>query len=79
LEVKDQPGVLAEVANIFAKHNVSVETVEQSIASKRSNPTAQLLIGTHDAKDSALTAVVQALSTSSAVDSITSVIRVEGN
>ena len=79
LEVKDQPGVLAEVANIFANHNVSVETVEQSIASKRENPTAQLLIGTHDAKDSALTAVVQALSTSNAVDSITSVIRVEGN
>ena len=79
LEVKDQPGVLAEVANIFAQHNVSVETVEQSIANKRSNPTAQLLIGTHDAKDSALTAVVQALSTSNVVDSITSVIRVEGN
>lgn len=79
LEVKDQPGVLAEVANIFAKHNVSVETVEQSVAASRAKPTAQLLIGTHDAKDSALTAVVQALSTSDAVDSITSVIRVEGN
>ena len=79
LEATDQPGVLAEVANIFAQHNVSVETVEQSIANKRSNPTAQLLIGTHDAKDSALTAVVQALSTSNVVDSITSVIRVEGN
>jgi homoserine dehydrogenase len=56
-----------------------VETVEQSIATSRQNPTAQLLIGTHDAKDSALTAVVQALSASNAVDSITSVIRVEGN
>lgn len=79
LEVNDQPGVLAEVATTFAKHNVSVETVEQSIDPTRKKATAQLLIGTHDAKDSALTAVVQALSASSAVDSITSVIRVEGN
>ena len=79
LEVKDQAGVLAEVANIFANHDVSVETVEQSIDPSRAKATAQLLIGTHDAKDSALTAVVQALSASDVVDSITSVIRVEGN
>jgi homoserine dehydrogenase len=30
LEVSDQPGVLAAVATVFAKHNVSIESMEQA-------------------------------------------------
>lgn len=75
LEAKDQPGVLANIATIFADHGVSVETVEQSINPRK---TATLMVGTHEATEAALQAVVSALAVSDAVESITSVIRVEG-
>lgn len=78
LEVTDQPGVLAQVANIFAHHNVSIETVEQSAKMIEAETTAWLEIGTHQASDKALAAVVAELESSAAVEQITSVIRVEG-
>ncbi|MEY4390827.1 MAG: hypothetical protein RLZZ400_570 [Actinomycetota bacterium] len=80
IQAKDQPGVLAQIAALFASHGVSVETVEQ-VANPRidgSAPTANLMIGTHESTDAALSAVVQSLAASEAVESITSVIRVEG-
>lgn len=75
LEAKDQPGVLASIASTFAEFGVSVETVEQSINPRK---TATLMVGTHEATESSLRAVVKALAASDAVESITSVIRVEG-
>jgi homoserine dehydrogenase len=75
LEAKDQPGVLASIANTFAAHGVSVETVEQSINARK---TATLMVGTHEATEASLAAVVVSLAASDAVESITSVIRVEG-
>ncbi len=75
LEAKDQPGVLASIASTFAEFGVSVETVEQSINPRK---TATLMVGTHEATESSLRAVVAALAASDAVESITSVIRVEG-
>jgi homoserine dehydrogenase len=78
LEVTDQPGVLAAVASIFASHNVSIETVEQSSKMIQAETTAWLEIGTHEASDKALAAVVNELDASAAVEQITSVIRVEG-
>jgi len=80
LEVTDQPGILAKIANVFADHNVSIETVEQSvrqIGGKR-RPTATLEVGTHVATEASLSAVVKTLAANAAVESITSVIRVEG-
>jgi homoserine dehydrogenase len=80
LEVTDQPGILAKIANVFADHHVSIETVEQSvrqIGGKRRS-TATLEVGTHVATDASLSAVVEALAANAAVESITSVIRVEG-
>ncbi len=78
LEVSDQPGVLAQVANIFAKHDVSIEMVEQSSKMIEAETTAWLEIGTHLATDKALAEVVAELRSSPAVEQITSVIRVEG-
>ncbi len=78
LEVTDQPGVLATVANAFAKFDVSIETVEQSAKMIEAESTAWLEIGTHEATDKALAQVVEELRNSSAVEQITSVIRVEG-
>ena len=77
LEVKDQPGVLAKIATLFSTHNVSIETVEQAVLG-RDSTTASLEIGTHLASDRALTGVVEALISNDAVESVLSVIRVEG-
>ena len=76
LEATDQPGVLAAIANIFASHEVSIEFVEQTPTPGRK--TANLEIATHEATDAALSAVVAALAASDSVESITSVIRLEG-
>lgn len=77
LEVKDQPGVLAKIATLFSNHNVSIETVEQAVLGRESS-TASLEIGTHLASDRALDGVVEALKSNDAVQSVSSVIRVEG-
>ena len=68
--------MLAAIANTFATHEVSIEFVEQNPTPGKK--TANLEIGTHEATDAALSAVVAALAASDAVESITSVIRVEG-
>ncbi|MEY4000634.1 MAG: hypothetical protein RLZZ626_989 [Actinomycetota bacterium] len=75
LETSDAPGVLAKVASIVADGGVSIETVEQNADDK---DTATIEIGTHEATDAALTAVVNHLAASEVVESIISVLRVEG-
>ncbi|MCU1583244.1 MAG: homoserine dehydrogenase [Microbacteriaceae bacterium] len=82
LRVIDEPGVLAAVATLFSGHGVSVETVEQSVAAPGRGDaaaTATLVIGTHEASESDLSATVAALETSQVVSSVTSVLRVEGS
>ncbi|MCU1506770.1 MAG: homoserine dehydrogenase [Microbacteriaceae bacterium] len=82
LRVIDEPGVLAAVATLFSDHGVSVETVEQSVAAPGRGDaaaTATLVIGTHEASESDLSATVAALETSQVVSSVTSVLRVEGS
>jgi len=78
LEVSDEAGVLAAIANVFAKHSVSIETVEQSAKMIEAETTAWLEIGTHLASDKALSEIVEELRNTTSVEHITSVIRVEG-
>ena len=86
LDVADLPGVLAEVAGVLSDHGVSVHSVEQTggvppLASHDDSAgpaTATLIIGTHRARESALAATVDALRTTPVVNSVTSVLRVEG-
>jgi homoserine dehydrogenase len=81
LHVADQPGVLAEIAQIFAETGASIETVVQSggagVAAAQT-PTATLVIGTHAALEASLAATVEALRASAAVTSIAHVLRIEG-
>jgi homoserine dehydrogenase len=74
LDVADRRGVLATVAGVFAKHEVSIATVRQS----GRDADAQLVIVTHGAPDANLAATVEELSTLDIVRSIASVLRVEG-
>jgi homoserine dehydrogenase len=74
LDVADRAGVLATVAGMFAKHDVSIATVRQS----GRGTDATLVIVTHVAPDAALAATVEELRSLDIVRSIVSVLRVEG-
>lgn len=79
LDVADRPGVLAQVAQIFADHDVSIETVRQQLrGSADGGSRAQLVVVTHQAGDAALSSTVDGLAGLSVVQAVTSVMRVEG-
>jgi len=80
LVVKDQPGVLAAIAQVFSDHAVSVETLHQS-ASGAGAPgveTATLVIQTHSALEARGRETVEALAANPVVVGVTNVLRVEG-
>jgi homoserine dehydrogenase len=74
LDVADRPGVLAPVAEAFARHDVSIRSVRQ----EGRGDEAYLVIVTHTARESALAATVADLSAMEAVRAVDSVMRVEG-
>jgi homoserine dehydrogenase len=74
LDVADRAGVLATIASVFARHDVSIATVRQA----GRGDDATLVIVTHLATDAALTATVAELRGLEIVRSIASVLRVEG-
>ncbi|MGH3448759.1 MAG: ACT domain-containing protein, partial [Nocardioidaceae bacterium] len=74
IDVDDQPGVLAAVAEMFAQHGVSLQTVRQ----EGRGDDAQLVVVTHMARDAALAATVEELRALETVRDVTSVMRVEG-
>jgi homoserine dehydrogenase len=74
LRVADESGVLAAIANEFAKHEVSIQAVRQD----GEGDSARLMIRTHIAPDSRLRATVEALENMSAVRNVIGVMRVEG-
>ncbi len=74
LEVADQPGVLAAVAQAFAARDVSIQTVRQ----EGHGADASLVLVTHTASDAALSATVEDLRGLPAVRGVASVMRVEG-
>ncbi|MDO4412044.1 homoserine dehydrogenase [Cutibacterium sp.] len=81
LQVRDQPGVLAEVAKIFASHSVSLQTVQQSAveANDRADGwSATLKILTHEARECDVKQCVNELTGHHYVNSDPRVIRVEG-
>jgi homoserine dehydrogenase len=82
LDVADRPGVLAQVAQVFAQHEVSIETVRQQLLKadldQPGDGRASLVVVTHTATDAALSATVDALAALPTVRGVTSVMRVEG-
>ncbi|MGZ4594884.1 MAG: homoserine dehydrogenase [Actinomycetes bacterium] len=75
LDVADRAGVLAQVATAFADHDVSIESVRQDM---HGTDDAELVIVTHRALDSALSATVEALRGMPIVRGVRSMMRVEG-
>jgi homoserine dehydrogenase len=74
LDVADRPGVLAPVAETFAKRGVSIKAVRQ----EGRGEDAQLIIVTHTARESALAGTVADLAAMEPVRAVDSVLRVEG-
>ena len=74
LDVDDKAGVLAQVAQIFAQHDVSIQTVRQSGRGED----ARLVVATHSATDAALSNTVEQLRAMPTVRAVASVMRVEG-
>ena len=74
LDVADKPGVLAQVAQVFAAHEVSIAAVRQ----RDRHATASLVIVTHLAPDAALQATVEEIGKMDVVHEVVSVMRVEG-
>ena len=74
IDVDDRAGVLAAVANAFADHDVSIQTVRQ----EGRGADAQLVVVSHAAPDASLSSVVARLRTLDSVREVTSVMRVEG-
>ena len=74
LDVADKPGVLAKVAETFAKGDVSIQTVRQN----GRGDDAELIVMTHKATDAALAKTVAGLENLDVVKGVESVLRVEG-
>jgi homoserine dehydrogenase len=80
LDVADQPGVLAKIAQLFAEHGVSIEIMRQTIHRDADSnvESAELRIVTHRASEAALAATVEAVKGLDVINSVTSGLRVEG-
>ena len=74
LDVADKPGVLAPVAEAFARHGVSIQAVRQTSRGED----ALLIIVTHEARDADLATTVSELQALPVVRAVASVMRVEG-
>ncbi|MDE3724774.1 MULTISPECIES: homoserine dehydrogenase [Nocardiopsis] len=73
LDVADRPGVLSKVAEIFARHQVSIKNVRQ----EGRGEDAQLVLVSHPAPDAALSRTVDDLRGHDMVREVASVMRVE--
>jgi homoserine dehydrogenase len=76
LHVEDKAGVLAQITQVFAEHEVSLESVLQH--PNPHNPKAEIIIITHDANQASMKNVLKHFETMDAIDTIKSVYRVEG-
>ncbi|KUI33292.1 homoserine dehydrogenase [Mycobacterium sp. GA-2829] len=80
MNVADRPGVLSSVAAEFAKREVSIAEVRQEgVVDEGGQPCgARIVVVTHRATDAALSETVSALADLDAVQSVNSVLRMEG-
>ena len=76
LHVEDRAGVLAQITQIFASHEVSLESVLQQ--PNETNPEAEIIIITHDANKAAVDRVLDQFRTLGVIRKVKSVYRVEG-
>ncbi|GGG20235.1 homoserine dehydrogenase [Paenibacillus abyssi] len=76
LHVDDRAGVLAQITQVFAEYEVSLESVLQQ--PNPSNPEAEIIVITHDANKAAMNKVLQKFESLDVIRKVKSVYRVEG-
>jgi homoserine dehydrogenase len=76
MSVKDQPGVLAEIASILGKHGISIASVLQT-THNRPNNIAELVMITHPAIVQNLNLSITEIQKSNEIKKIDSLIRIE--
>ncbi len=76
LHVDDKAGVLAKITQVFAEHEVSLESVLQQ--PNDSNPKAEIIIITHDANKAKMNKVIEHFNRLDVIQQIKSIYRVEG-
>jgi len=74
LDAADQPGVLATIAGVFGKHEVSIQSMQQ----KGQGEEARLIFVTHLAREAALAATIHEVRELDVVRRVGSVLRVVG-
>jgi homoserine dehydrogenase len=81
MNVADKPGVLSSVAAEFAKREVSIAEVRQEgvVDEDGRRVGARIVVVTHTATDAALSETVHALADLDSVNSVASVLRLEGS
>lgn len=79
MDVHDRPGVLAEVGATFAKHGISVRSLQQSAGDGSSGRHAGLGVMTHEVFEKDMMACINELRSSASVENSIRFMRVEGN
>jgi len=74
LDAADQPGVLAAIAGVFGKHEVSIQSMQQ----KGQGVEARLIFVTHLAREAAMSATIHDVRELDVVQRVGSVLRVVG-
>jgi homoserine dehydrogenase len=74
LDVVDQPGVLATIAGVFGRHNVSIQSMQQKGQGER----ARLIFVTHLAREAAMSSTIHDVRELDVVSRVGSVLRVVG-
>jgi homoserine dehydrogenase len=77
IEVADRPGVLAVIARSFGDHGVSIASVIQK-ETDEAQQTAELVIMTHQAKESAVLQSIAQIEQVPEVMQVGNMLRVEG-
>ena len=77
LEAADRPGVLADIAEQFGRHGVSIKSMTQR--GETGSDDARLIFVTHKAREADFRATVHALRDIDAVQKVGSVLRVTGD
>ena len=76
LSIADQPGVLAQIAKTLGDNNISIFSAIQKTMDEV-NQSAEIVLMTHPARESAMQAALKTLESSAAVREVSNFIRVE--